>query len=134
MPNKIFNNQILNKQVQFCTEFFGNNIAKFVDIQIIVKTLILKFEITGKHNSIDILFMVTKSAIFACQIEYDLRTQCKILTKMIFHNPETYTNGYCIPFMYVHCVLPEMMAYQNVTTEHETYFWHTYPGQTSNYI
>ena len=101
MPNKIFNNQILNKQVQFSTDFGGNNVAKFVDIQIIVNTLILKFEIAGKHDSIDILFMVMNSAIFVWHLGQHVRlnTTCGYSVKCslsIFHNPETYTNGYSI--------------------------------------
>ena len=44
MNNKIFNHQILNKQIILFTSFNGNNIAKFIDIQIIANTLILKLK------------------------------------------------------------------------------------------
>ena len=51
MP-KVFNYQILNKQILLFTGFGGNNIAKCINIQIIVNTLILKLE---KHETIILL-------------------------------------------------------------------------------
>ena len=66
-------------QILFCTGFSGNTIPKFINIKIIVITLIAKLKNHENiYNSTEILSMVVTSAIFVwhldhaiCQIDYD---------------------------------------------------------------
>ena len=64
-PFEIVHIQLLNSK-KADTTFGGNNIGKFIDIQIIAKTLISKLK---KHENVSNFCLAFRSA---CQIERDL--------------------------------------------------------------
>ena len=63
---KVFNYQILNKQILLFTGLGNNDIVKFIDILKNKKYIEIDLEIASKHDSIYIIFRHEASHFYLC--------------------------------------------------------------------